>query len=68
MMEKFQCYQPATIGELKALIADLPNDMEVSRIAPSGYLVPAEFSITLRGKGARRLVSRGGVQFFGVKA
>jgi hypothetical protein len=65
-MELHHIHSPKTVAELKKLIADLPDDMKVSRLN-RGELLPLDLSIQLRGKGNKhRTVSRGGVQFLAV--
>ena len=61
-MKLHEVNAPTTVGELRKLLADLPDDMEVAKVQ-SGELFPLKLSIQVRGKGKKRLVSRGGVQF-----
>ena len=62
-MKLHEVHSPKTVGDLKKLLAEMPDDMEISKVQ-SGERFPLKLSVQLRGKGnQRRLVSRGGVQF-----
>jgi hypothetical protein len=65
-MNLHQLYGVDTVGKLKELLKDLPDDMEVSRLH-RGERLHLDVSIQLRGKGnQRKTVSRGGVEFLAV--
>lgn len=65
-MKLHHVHSPATVGELKELIAGLPDGMELG-VLQRGYRQPIDLSLQLRGKGKPdRAVSRGGVPFLAV--
>jgi hypothetical protein len=68
-MKLHHVHSPATVGDLKKLIEQLPDGMEL-RSLNRGELMHINMSLQLRGAGTgskkNRTVSRGGVEFLAV--
>ncbi|MFP3645197.1 hypothetical protein [Paraburkholderia sp. SIMBA_054] len=64
-MERYHVHSPATVAELKKLLNELPDDMEISALT-RGQRTPINLSVQLRGAGKGKentTVTRGGVPF-----
>ncbi|RQT26078.1 hypothetical protein [Burkholderia contaminans] len=62
-MKRLEVHTPKTIAELRDLIKDLPDDMELSR-AGFDRRIPLKLCLSLRGKSdPGKIVTRGGVEF-----